>query len=284
MAAELAYPGTDKYSMAEFMAIILARQAGGDGECTGGGGANQAVALAANRLAQITVRPDLWLFTGGAGVYNGKFDTLPIGTWDPRCGHGAECKIYIADVVDGGTRGGRSGQGTGRMKAAGSGGFGGIQVDKHGNINMIGIGPHPRLKVRGPGTVGTIWMGSAPSNVYVEHHSKRVFVEKCDYISGPGWLSGGDSRHKLLNGRDGPEYIWTPICVFDFTEDEHRARIASVHPGYTVEDVIANTGFEPAVEGKVPTTTPPTDWELDALRTKVDRNGVLKMRRMTVGV
>ncbi len=129
----------------------------------------------------------------------------------------------------------RSGQGTGRMKAAGSGGFGGIQVDKFGNINMIGIGPHPKLKVRGPGTVGTIWMGSAPSNVYVEHHSKRIFVEKCDYISGPGWLEGGDSRHKLLNGRDGPKYIWSPICVFDFTEDEHRARIASVHPGYTVE-------------------------------------------------
>ena len=114
--AELAYPGTDKYSMAEFVTIILARQAGGTGECTGGGGANQAVSLAANRLAQITVRPDLWLFTGGAGVYNGKFDTLPIGTWDPRCGHGAECKIYIADVVDGGTRGERPGQRTGRMK------------------------------------------------------------------------------------------------------------------------------------------------------------------------
>jgi hypothetical protein len=33
----------------------------------------------------------------------------------------------------------------------------------------------------------------------------------------------------------------------------------------------------------VPTTTPPTDWELNALRTQVDRNGVLKKRRMTVG-
>ncbi|MGH6981660.1 MAG: hypothetical protein ACREFC_10675, partial [Stellaceae bacterium] len=76
--AEPANPGTDKYSMAEFVTIVLARQAGGTGECTGGGGANQAVSLAANRLAQITVRPDLWLFTGGAGVYNGKFDTLPI--------------------------------------------------------------------------------------------------------------------------------------------------------------------------------------------------------------
>jgi len=282
MTAQLAYPGTDKYSMAEFMAILLARQAGGDGETTGGGGANQVVSLGGNRLAQITVAPDLWLFTGGAGVYNGKFDTLPLGTWDPRLNHGAECKIFIADVVDGGTRGHDAG-GSGRLRRAGSGGFGGIQVDKFGNVNMIGIGPHPKLKVRGPGTVGTIWMGSGSANVFVEHHNKRIFVEKCDYVSGAGWLEGGDSRHKTLNGRDGPEYVWSPICVLDFTEVEHRARIASVHPGYTAADVVANTGFELVVPDHVPTTTPPSDFELHTLRTQVDRAGVLRKRRVTVG-
>src|SRR5579875_2974297 len=97
--AEPAYPGTDRYSMAELMAILLARMAAGEQECVAGGGANGGIPLAGNRLAQVTAAPNLWLFTGGAGVYNGKFDTLPLGTWDPRCGHGAECKIYIADVV-----------------------------------------------------------------------------------------------------------------------------------------------------------------------------------------
>jgi len=280
--AQLAHPGTDRYSMAELMAILLARMAAGEDESAGGGGANQLISLAGNRLAQVTAAPNVWLFTGGAGVYNGKFDRLPIGTWDSRCGYWAECKIPLPDIADGGTRGVNGREPT-RIKRVGAGGLGGIQVDKYGNINMIGIGSPGHLKVRGPGTVGTLWLGSGPTNIFVQHHNKRLFVEKVDFISGAGWLSGGDSRHKVLNGRDGPQYVWTPICVCDFTEDEHRMRLASVHPGYTVDDVVANTGFELVIPETVPTTTPPTDWELEQLRTKVDRDGVLRRRRVTVG-
>ena len=176
-----------------------------------------------------------------------------------------------------------NGKGPFRIKRVGAGGLGGIQVDKYGNINMIGVGTQERLKVRGPGTVGTIWLGAGQTNVFLQHHNKRLFVEKVDFISGAGWLTGGDSRHKALNGRDGPQYVWSPICVCDFTDDEHRMRIAAVHPGYTVADVVANTGFELVIPENVPTTTPPTDWELDQLRTKVDRDGVLRRRRVTVG-
>lgn len=277
-----AYPGTDRYSMAELMAVLLARMVAGPQESAGGGGTHHVIPLAANRLAQVTVAPNLWLFTGGAGVYNGKFDTMPLGTWDSRCGYNAECKIPLIDIADERTRG-INDRLPKRVDRFSGGGLGGIQVDKYGNTNMIGIGPHPNLKVRGPGTVGTIWMGSGPTNIFVQHHNKRLFVEKVDYISGAGWLSGGDSRHKALNGRDGPRYMWSPICVCDFTEKEHRMRLAAVHPGYTVADVVANTGFELVIPDKVPTTTAPTDWELEALRTKVDRGGLLRRTTVTVG-
>jgi glutaconate CoA-transferase, subunit B len=280
--AELAYPGTDRYSMAELMAILLARMAAGEAESAGGGGANQSISLAGNRLAQVAAAPNLWLFTGGAGVYNGKFDTMPIGTWDSRCGRNAECKIPLPDIADGGTRGVND-RTPRRLQRVGAGGLGGIQVDKYGNINMIGVGRHPDLKVRGPGTVGTLWLGSGQTNVFLQHHNKRLFVEKVDYISGAGWLTGWDSRAKALNGREGPRYVWSPICVCDFTEDEHRMRLATVHPGYTAADVVANTGFDLVIPDHVPTTTPPTDWELEQLRTKVDRDGQLRRRRVTVG-
>jgi len=278
--AEIATPGTDRYSTAELLAILIARSCAGDRELMGSGGANQVVSLAANRLAQLTVAPNLWLFSGGAGVYNSKFDTLPISTWDPRAGYGAESKILLIDVVDNGTKGRYPKD---RIARGGSG-YGGIQVDKYGNINMIGVGgPYPKLKVRGPGTVGTLWLCSGPNNIYIEHHNKRVLVEKVDYRSAAGWMDGWNSRHDTLDGRDGPQLVWTPICVCDFTEDEHRMRLVSVHPGHTVEEVVANTGFELVVPDNVPTTTPPTDWELNVLRTQVDRGGLLKKRRMTVG-
>ncbi|MDF2114479.1 hypothetical protein PY365_02735 [Roseiarcaceae bacterium H3SJ34-1] len=276
----IATPGTDRYSTAEFMAILIARYCSGDRELMGSGGANQLVSLAASRLAQLTVAPNLWLFSGGAGVYNSKFDTLPISTWDPRAGYQAESRILIADVVDNGTKGRKPGD---RIARGGSG-YGGLQIDKYGNINMIGIGgPYPDLKVRGPGSVGVVWLGSGPNNVYLEHHNKRTLVDKVDYRSAAGWMNGGNERFETLNGRDGPQLVWTPICVCDFTEDEHRMRLVSVHPGFTVEDVIENTGFELVIPDNVMTTTPPTDRELDILRTRVDRDGLLKKRRMTVG-
>lgn len=281
MAGKQVTPGTDRYSMAELMTIIMARAMAGEEERRGGGGANAIIPLAAGRLAQLTVSPNLWLTTGGAGSINGVFDTLPIGTWDPRCDYHAECKNYMMDTVDGAIRG-RKYTG-GRLNWASISGLGGIQVDKYGNTNMIGIGAHPKLKVRGPGTIGTIWQGSGATSNYTEHHSKRIFVEKVAYRSGAGWVDGWDSRHKLLDGRDGPPYCWTPICVCDFTEDEHRMRLVSVHPGYTVDDVVQNTAFELAIEGDVPQTTPPTDWELQVLRTRVDRGGRLRKRRLTVG-
>ncbi len=278
----LAYPGTDRYSMAEFMSILLARMVAGEQEVTCGGGAHHIIPLSAARLGQVTAAPNLWLFSGGAGTYNGKFDTLPLGTWDSRCGYGAECRALIIDIADERTRGVNDERPRRVDRFSGSG-LGGLQVDKYGNANMIGVGPYPNLKVRGPGTVGVIWMGAGPINLFLQHHNKRLFVEKVDYISGAGWLSGWDSRHKTLNGRDGPSYVWTPISVCDFTEDEHRMRLASVHPGYTVADVVANTGFELVIPDEVPTTTPPTDWELHELRTKVDRGGQLRRTKVTVG-
>ena len=189
----------------------------------------------------------------------------------------------MMDVVDTFLKGRVPG---GRMSAGdGMGSAGGIQIDKFGNTNMIGIGgPHPKMKVRGPGTVGTIWTACAPQGLFVEHHNKRLLVEKVDYISAPGWLDGGDSRAKLLDNRPGPVFLWTPICVCDFTETEHRMRLVSVPPGYTVKDVVDNTGFELVIEGDIPTTTAPTDWELNALRTLVDKDRRLKTRRLTIGV
>jgi len=77
--------------------------------------------------------------------------------------------------------------------------------------------------------------------------------------------------------------VFTPICVMDFEEGSHRARLKSVHPGYGVDDVVANTGFEMVVPADVPTTTAPTNEELKLLRTQVDRDRVLKSFRLTFG-
>jgi hypothetical protein len=50
-------------------------------------------------------------------------------------------------------------------------------------------------------------------------------------------------------------------------------RLVSVHPGVSVDDVVAHTGFELAIEGEVPTTRPPTDEELHLIRDVLDPEG-----------
>ena len=274
--AEIAYPGTDKYSMAELIVILMARNMGGHIQIGsfGGGGKDMVLSTAAGNLLSAAAVAQ----TGGQTM--GMGDTLPFGTWDPRLAAGAEYRGWMMDVVDGGVKVGKS------ILTRGHAGVGGMQIDKYGNLNMIGIGAgtYPRLKVRGPGSVGTVWNGAWPMGMYTQHHNKRVLVEKADYISGAGWVNGWDSRYKLYNDREGPERLFTSICVCDFTEDEHRMRLVSVHPGYTVKDVVDNTGFELAMPKNVPTTTPPTDYELELLRTRVDRGGQLrKWTRLTMG-
>jgi glutaconate CoA-transferase subunit B len=158
--------------------------------------------------------------------------------------------------------------------------IGGIQVDRFGNTNLIGIGPDYRhLKFRGPGSVGTPTLSTHVGRYYIvlNGHSPRLLVERCDYISAYGWGSGGaDARRKLGLPGGGPKYVVTPLCVMDFEEETRRMRLHSLHPGVTAATVRESTGFELVIPPSVPTTEPPTAEELSALRTRVDTAGRLR--------
>ena len=53
-------------------------------------------------------------------------------------------------------------------------------------------------------------------------------------------------------------------------------RLKSVHPGVSVEQVLANTGFTPVVPAAVPTTPAPSAEQIDLLRSRIDADGVLR--------
>jgi glutaconate CoA-transferase subunit B len=157
---------------------------------------------------------------------------------------------------------------------------GGIQIDQYGNSNLIGVGDDPkRLKFRGPGGIGTCnaTLMNGRWHLVTTSHSPRVLVEKCDYISALGWGDGApDHRTRLGLADNGPTSIITPRCVFDFDPETRRARLKSLHPRVTVEEVRAETGFEVQVGDDVPTTPGPTDEELWTLRHRLDRKGALR--------
>lgn len=266
--------GHSEYTMAELMAVVMSRvlvQNDGD---TGGVGAAATLPMAAIRLATLTVAPNLYWFCGSSGGFNPTFDHLPMTSADPIAFYGAEATQKMQDIVDLGGRG-----------DWGFGFHGGMQIDQYGNANLIGIGPYDALKVRGPGSVGLPWAGRIrTAYLFTWHHNRGIFSKNVDYVCGPGWLQGGTSRADTL-GTDvpGPYCVFSPICIMDFEEESHAMRLVSVHPDYTVDDVIANTGFDLIIPDTVPQTKTPSERELFLLRNMVDRGRVLQEFRLTVG-
>lgn len=98
--------------------------------------------------------------------------------------------------------------------------------------------------------------------LFREEHSSRVFVEKVDFISAPGTSEG-------LTRRGGPHALLTGMALFDFDKARARFVLRSVHPGFSVEDVRANTGFSFDAPDVVPPTPAPDAETLALLRGRV---------------
>lgn len=155
--------------------------------------------------------------------------------------------------------------------------LGGAQVDKYGNLNstaIFGEGDyyHPTARLPGSGGANDIASG-ALRTVITMPLQKRRFLEKVDYISSPGYLSGYDSREKAGLKRGGPAAIITNKCIFRFDETSKEAYLYSVHPGVTIEEVRGEVSWDLIVPDVVKTTEPPTVTQIAIIR-KLDPNQI----------
>ena len=132
--------------------------------------------------------------------------------------------------------------------------------------------------MRGPGAAGLAYSSAMSKRffIYMHEHSKRSFVKKLDYMTAVGHGSGPGTREKLALRGGGPALVISPRGVMDFDEKTLLLRLRSVHPGQSVDELVAQTGCELIVPRDVPFTTAPTDPELNMLRHRIDRDGVLR--------
>ena len=209
------------------------------------------------RLAKATVAPELVMTDGEALLVE---NIVPIGVEQPeKVVAGWNPYRTMFDVVW-----------SGRRHVM----MGASQIDKWGNQNFAFIGAHdaPRTQLLG--------MRGAPGNTinditsyWIPAHTSRVFVPSVDVVSGVGYDRARDlgpvaGRFHHLS------HVVTNLCVLDFETPEHRMRLRSVHPGVSIAEVVAATGFELAIEPAVPTSRPPTDEELRWIREVIDPNGL----------
>jgi glutaconate CoA-transferase subunit B len=182
---------------------------------------------------------------------------LPISTNEMRAAYGAQMLTDITDIFLFAQRG-----------FFDYGFLGAAQVDQYGNINtsIIGSAEHP--KVRLPGSGGANDIISLCNEIFiVTQHEPRRFVERVDFITSPGYLSGGDSRERagLLFGRIGA--VVTDLALMDFEPGSRRMRLRALQPGVTVERVRQQTGFDLLTADTIEQLPEPTTEELQIYRT-----------------
>lgn len=152
--------------------------------------------------------------------------------------------------------------------------MGATQIDRHGNQNISAIGDFAQPKRQLLGSRG------APGNTvnnrtsyWVPKHSPRVFVEQVDVVTGVGPKRAREAGAAAYNDI---HRIVTNLGVFDVGGPDDTVRLLSAHPGVSVEEIQAASGFEVAVldsgtgDGEVATTREPTPGELMLIREMLD--------------
>lgn len=154
---------------------------------------------------------------------------------------------------------------------------GGAQVDRYGNLNstaIFGEGDYYTPASRLPGSGGANDISSSAKRTIISIPlQKRRFLERVDYITSPGYLSGFDSRKKSGLLGAGPSAIITDKCIFRFHPETKEIMLESVHPNVTAEDVQKEISWELKLADNVTTTTPPTVEEVAMIK-RLDAGGI----------
>ncbi|WP_240139970.1 CoA-transferase subunit beta [Streptomyces sp. MUM 178J] len=244
---------TDTVSRAEYCVVACAEAWRGDGEVLAS--PMGLIPSLGARLAKHTFSPDL-LLTDGEAMLVGLDGTVE--GWLPYRQHLA--------LVTGGRR---------HVM------MGASQLDRHGNQNISCIGDWRRpdrqlLGVRGA-PANTL---NHPVSYWVPRHTRRVFVERVDMVCGVGYARAAGAGPSASRFHRIPRVV-SDLGVFDFETPDRTMRLASLHPGVTLDRVREATGFDLTVPragawagaGEVPYTREPTAAELRLIREVIDPAG-----------
>ena len=144
--------------------------------------------------------------------------------------------------------------------------LGGAQIDRFGNINATVIGDYGHPKVRLPGSGGSMEIAGWANRCYIiTPHQKRRFPEKVDFATSAGFLDGRSRREAAGVRGGGPQAVVTNLGFLE-PDETGELVLTALHPGVTVEEVQANTGWTLKVAANLRTTEPPTEDELRLVR------------------
>lgn len=248
------------YSTNEMMTVTASRMLQNGTVCFVGIGLPSTAA----NLARLTHAPDAVLIYE-SGPIGAKPHVLPLSIGDGDLAETADTVVSTPEIFRYWLQGGRVDIGF----------LGAAQLDRYANINTTVIGDYYHPKVRLPGAGGAPEISSSAKEVLIiVNQSARTFVEKLDFVTSVGHLTGGDSRQRAGLPGGGPVAVITDLCVMKPAPQTKELTVIQLHPGVTQEDVRKATGWAIQFSSECETTPVPTAVELLTLRDLQARTAV----------
>lgn len=250
--AEVLEPLIEPASTDEIMTIVASRELSDGQVCFVGIGLPS---VAAN-LARYLHAPRAVLIYE-SGTIGAKPTSPPLSIGDGELAETADAVVSVPEIFSYWLQAGRVDVGF----------LGAAQLDRFGNINTTVVGDYEHPTVRLPGAGGAPEIAASARQTFIMlRQSPRAFVDQLDFITSVGYGSGPGSRTRLGLRGSGPSVIITDIGILRPEEESGEFVLTALHPGRTVDEAIAATGWPLRVSPDLQTTAPPTEVELRALR------------------
>jgi glutaconate CoA-transferase subunit B len=241
------------YTRDELMIIEAARQLRDGVSCFVGIGMPSTAA----NVARLTHARDIVLIYE-SGCIGAKPGVLPLSIGDQELAETADAVVSVPEIFTYWLQGGRIGVGF----------LGAAQIDRYANINTTVIGgDYRRPKTRLPGAGGAPEIAASCGEVFILlRQNKRSFVEKLDFITSVGHLTGGASRQALGVRGKGPTRVITDLGILEPHPVSRELVLTRIHPGVTVDEVKAATGWPLLVSDTLSETAEPSAQHLQVMR------------------
>lgn len=240
------------YTSDEMMTVSAARMLRNGQICFVGIGLPSTAA----NLARLTHAPDAVLIYE-SGPIGAKPPVLPLSIGDGNLAETADTVVSTPEIFRYWLQGGRVDVGF----------LGAAQIDRFANINTTVLGDYHRPKVRLPGAGGAPEISALAKEVLIViKQSERTFVEKLDFITSAGFLTGGDARERSGMPGRGPAAVLTDLCILRPETTSRECVVHSIHPGVTRETIRQKTGWPLRFAPDCTETASPTEHELNVLR------------------
>jgi len=246
-----------EYTQKEIMAITAARAIHNDDIVFCGTGISMVAAMAAKHISA----PDSMIFFE-TGAIDSQLQEVPLAVADSRVMYKTIMNGTLLDSFAF-----MQNRLTGKRVI---GILGAAQIDRYGNLNSTVIGDYKKPAIRFSGSGGAADVASfVGKTIIFIQQQKRKFVEKLDYLTSPGWLTGADKRMQAGLNDGGPWLVITNMGVMAFDAHSKEMYLKHCFPGVSPENILSHMGFAIDVSRATP-VPPPSPVELTVLREQCD--------------